>query len=293
MYENETILIVDDQKENLDILCDMLEAFDVIPSTNGTDALHIASSEKISLILLDIVMPKPDGFDVCKILKTQEHTKHIPIIFITAKTDEKSISCAFNLGASDYISKPLKRVEVIARVKTQLALKQTIEKLEFLASRDSLTKLYNRRKFFELALPLFKETDELFLVMIDVDHFKKINDTYGHDMGDVVLKTMTHVINSMLPEGTIFARIGGEEFVAILQAPSCETVRSHFETIKNAVATTPFTQGAIHTTCTISIGIAHKNDTTKTLDDLLKQADLALYEAKDQGRNRIIIRNSR
>lgn len=233
MFNHDTILAVDDTKENLDIILDILDDFDVIPLTSGKKALELLHSEDVSLILLDIVMPEMNGFEVCKILRSQANTKNIPIIFTTAKIDEESISKAYEAGANDYVSKPLKRSEVIERVKTQLKLKKTIEDLEFLASRDSMTGIYNRRKFFELANELFKESgEELFLCMIDIDFFKKINDSFGHDAGDLVIKLITKTISDILPQNSIFARIGGEEFVVVCKKPSKEDTLELFEKIR-------------------------------------------------------------
>ncbi len=291
MFENQTILAVDDKKENLDVILDILQDFDVIPVTSGNKALNIVTKEKISLILLDIVMPEIDGFEVCKILKSQPDTKNIPIIFITAKTDEESISKAYKVGASDYVSKPLKRSEVIERVKTQLRLKKYIEDLEFLASRDSMTGVYNRRKFFELAKPIFKESsDGLFLSMIDIDFFKKVNDTYGHDAGDLVIKVISKTIFEMLPKSSIFARIGGEEFVALCIEDSKEEIINLFEEIRKKIESLKTTYNGHNIGFTISTGLTQKNQTSKVIDDLLKEADLALYEAKHSGRNRVIFR---
>ena len=233
MFNHDTILAVDDTKENLDVILDILDDFDVIPLTSGKKALELLHSEDVSLILLDIVMPEMNGFEVCKILRSQANTKNIPIIFTTAKIDEESISKAYEAGANDYVSKPLKRSEVIERVKTQLKLKKTIEDLEFLASRDSMTGIYNRRKFFELANELFKESgEELFLCMIDIDFFKKINDSFGHDAGDLVIKLITKTISDILPQNSIFARIGGEEFVVVCKKPSKEDTLELFEKIR-------------------------------------------------------------
>lgn len=289
-YENLTILAVDDKKENLDLLLHILNDFDVIPATSGEKALQIVESEKIDLILLDIMMPSMDGFEVCKILKNNPNTKDIPIIFATAKTDEQSIAKAYEAGGNDFVSKPLKKAEVIARVQTQLQIKTQIEKLEFLASRDSMTGIYNRRKFFELASLLFETTqNNLFISMIDIDHFKKINDTYGHDAGDIVIKTMARVIAELLPPYAIFGRIGGEEFAVILEKNE-QDVLALFENIKNEIANLEIETNSDTIKFTISNGIAQKNNDTHSVDALLKKADEALYEAKGTGRNKVILR---
>lgn len=289
-YENFTILAVDDKKENLDLLLHILQNFDVIPATSGEKALQIVEDEKIDLILLDIMMPNMDGFDVCRVLKNNPDTKDIPIIFATAKTDEQSIANAYEVGGNDFVSKPLKKAEVIARVKTQLQIKTQIEELEFLASRDSMTGIYNRRKFFELASLLFEKTEEnLFISMIDIDHFKKINDTYGHDAGDIVIKTMAQLVSELLPSDGIFGRIGGEEFAILLENEKQEVLKL-FENIKNNVANLQIEANSDTIRFTISNGIAQKNNQTNSVDELLKAADEALYEAKGTGRNKVILR---
>jgi len=291
MFSNETILVVDDRKENLDIIVDMLDDFDIIPVTSGKKALDIIAHEKISLVLLDIVMPEMDGYEVCLQLKSDPATASIPIIFVTAKTDEESIAQAYSAGASDYVSKPLKRSEVIARIQTQLKLKHTIEHLEFLASHDTMTGAYNRRKFFELAHPMFAvATDDLYLAMMDIDHFKKVNDTYGHDAGDLVIKQVARVISDFLPKSAVFARIGGEEFVLLFAGCTKEAADDMCETIRKTIASSPVDYNGHDIEVTISTGVVVKNDTTHSIDDLLKQSDLALYDAKNSGRNRVIWR---
>jgi len=291
MYRNETILAVDDKKENLDVLLDILEDFDVIPVTCGQKALEIIEQETISLVLLDIVMPNINGYEVCKILKSQPATKNIPIIFTTAKTDEESISKAYQSGANDYVSKPLKRSEVIARVQTQLKLKKTIDELEYLASRDTMTGVYNRRKFFELSAPMFDQYEEnLFVSMLDIDHFKMVNDSFGHDAGDLVIKRVAKTISDMLPENSIFARIGGEEFVAVCIDDSTDRITQLFENIRTVIASSSVDYNGHDISFTISNGVAQKNLSIQSIDELIKQADLALYDAKNSGRNKIVFR---
>lgn len=287
-----TILAVDDRKENLDILLDILGDYDVIPVTSGKKALQVIEEEDVSLVLLDIVMPELDGFEVCKMLKNNPKTLHIPIIFTTAKTDEKSIAQAYEAGADDYVSKPLKKAEVIARVKTQLKLKQTIENLEFLASKDSMTGIYNRRKFFELAIPIFQESkNDIFMAMIDIDHFKKVNDTYGHDVGDMVIKLATKTISSLIEQNNaIFARIGGEEFVLIFEGINKDLILELLESIRISIQNLNIDYNNHTIKFTISIGVASRISDTKSIDELLKKSDLALYEAKTTGRNKVIFR---
>lgn len=291
MYTNSTILAVDDKKENLDVILDILGDFDVIPTTDGQEAIEIAATEEISLVLLDIVMPDIDGYEVCKILKSNPNTKDIPVIFTTAKTDEQSIYEAYKAGANDYVSKPLKKTEVIERVKTQLRLKKTIEGLEFLASRDPMTGAYNRRKFFELSKPMFEASgDELYMAMIDIDFFKKINDSFGHDAGDMVIKAVTQSISTSLPQDSIFARIGGEEFVAVCIGKSKEQALGLLNEIRVGISDLSIDYNGHKIEFTVSIGLTQKNESIKTIDEMLKDADLALYDAKNSGRNKVVLR---
>lgn len=290
MSDVQTILAVDDIKENLDIIVDILDEYDVIAVKSAKEALEILEKEEISLLLLDIVMPEINGIDLCQIIKSQTSTKDIPIIFTTSRVDEETISRAYEAGASDYVCKPLKRRDVLARVNTQLKLRKTIEDLEFLASRDSMTGIYNRRKFFELATLLFKEsTKEFFLATIDIDYFKKVNDNYGHDAGDYVIKRITEIIADLLPKSSIFARMGGEEFIVIFfEENESKKAILLFEKIKNKI----FSENIIYIgniiNSTVSIGLVQKNNESYEIDEVVKKSDIALYEAKKTGRNKVV-----
>jgi len=288
-----TVLIVDDTESNIDILLELLGSeYDILVSLDGENALHIVENEKIDLILLDIMMPGLDGYEVCHILKSKPDTEDIPVIFITAKTDEDSIEKAYEVGGIDYVTKPFKPRELTARVKTQLKITDLMHHLENIASYDEMTGIYNRRKFFELSLKRFKErTESLFGVMIDIDNFKNINDSYGHDIGDKMIKAVTRTINEHLHEEAIFGRIGGEEFAILCNLASKETILSIIEEIRVDIENLEIlTQDGDVVKCTISEGVAEKTVDISSLDELLKQADLALYEAKGEGRNRVIFR---
>jgi len=293
MKEKSTILIVDDTETNIDILLELLgEEYDLLVALDGESALNIVQDEKINLILLDIMMPIMDGYSVCSILKSKESLKDIPVIFITAKTDEDSIEKAYDVGGIDYVTKPFKPRELLARIKTQLKLQKVLEHLEFVASYDEMTGIYNRRKFFALSMERFDDAkDNLCAVMIDIDKFKRINDNFGHPVGDEVIKIVTKTISENLLNDTIFGRIGGEEFAAICHSENSQDVLENIEMIRekidNLEVTTPDGQSVKFT---ISEGIAKATEDTKTLDELLKEADIALYEAKGSGRNRVIFR---
>jgi len=290
--EQSTILVVDDSESNIEMVLAILDKYDVIPATSGKDALELLATEHVDIILLDILMPEMNGFEVCKKLKSSEQTKDIPVIFLTAQKDEDSIEAAYLTGGVDYVTKPFKPVELLARVKVHLELQHLIRELEYLATRDSLTGIYNRRKFFELAEKMFSMYDEnLYAIMLDIDFFKRVNDEYGHDAGDTVLKKTTEIISSLLPPSSIFGRIGGEEFAIILTASADEKV---IHLLDNIVATYANTKIAIspqkEIQCTISCGMSPRYRYTDSIDELLREADAALYEAKQTGRNKRVIR---
>jgi len=155
MTEKKIILIVDDNKTNIDILLTLLsKEYDVLVSLSGASALEIVQNNKIDLILLDIMMPEMDGYEVCSELKSKRETKDIPVIFTTAKTDEDSIEKAYAVGGIDYVTKPIKPRELLARVRTQMKLKELIEYLEHVASFDEITGVYDKKKFFSLMTPI-------------------------------------------------------------------------------------------------------------------------------------------
>ncbi len=292
MVGTRTILVVDDTVTNLDILVELLKDYDVIEAAGGVEALEIVAEEEIDLILLDIMMPVMDGYAVCRKLKEIEESKDIPIIFITARSDEDAIEKAYDAGGVDYVTKPFKPKELLARVKIQLEHQEMIEKLEFLASHDPMTGIYNRRKFFELANRKFAESSkDLYVAMMDIDRFKKINDTYGHPTGDRVIKAVTRVVSENIDEGSVFGRLGGEEFAVVCRHSSRDNVVERLELIREKIEQLETrSAGGELIRCTISEGVAKADETTGNLDELLQRADEMLYKAKGSGRNKAIFR---
>lgn len=289
-----TILIVDDTKTNIDVLLDLLnQEYDLIVALDGKNAIQIVQEDNIDLILLDIMMPNMDGYEVCSVLKQGDDTKDIPVIFITAKTDEESLEKAYEAGGLDYVTKPFKPRELTARIKTQIRLKNLIDELEELASYDQMTGIYNRRNFFEAAKKRFKtSSDELYAVMIDIDKFKVVNDTYGHATGDIVLQKIVQTINDLCADDFIFGRLGGEEFAIICSFASLDEVVKHLESIREAVSNLDVvSQRGDMIQSSVSIGFSKRKEDTKDLDTLLKEADIALYDAKGSGRDKTIFRD--
>lgn len=292
--DRSTILTVDDTNTNLEILIDILsDEYDVMAAMDGESALEIANEDNPDLILLDIKMPRMDGYEVCRRLKQNHKTKNIPVVFITADTSEDSLERAYDLGGRDYVTKPFRVKELLARVKNQIDLKKMIDHFEYISSYDQLTGVYNRRKFFELGEVKFQEKNEdLYAVMIDIDKFKDINDTHGHDVGDKVIRLMAQTINNMVDNNSIFGRLGGEEFAVLCNIKEKCVVVKNLESIRKKIeALELITDEGESVKFTISSGVSNYSDEFETIDALLKDADKALYEAKGSGRNKSIFRD--
>ncbi|HCY86385.1 MAG TPA: diguanylate cyclase response regulator [Desulfobacteraceae bacterium] len=295
--EKSKILIVDDATENIDILYSLLKTdYRVSAAKSGVAGLKMAIQHQPDVILLDIMMPEMDGYEVCRIIKETEETKNIPVIFVTAKTQAMDEARAFSLGAVDYITKPFVPIVVKARVKTHIALKRKNDMLEELVSLDGLTNIFNRRKFDGQLVREWRkaqrQTESLSVIFIDIDHFKHFNDTYGHACGDECLQQVAAGLATRLkrPEDFI-ARYGGEEFVIILPRTDLEGV-TH---IGESLIETVWALGVPHETSetadvvTISAGAATTVPTPSTGSpiELVKYADKMLYESKKNGRNRL------
>ncbi len=310
------ILIVDDNPENIKVVAGTLDAphLELAFALNGQDALDRVAKNLFDLIIMDVMMPGMDGFATVQQIREDPRYQQIPIIFLTAIDDERSIERAFSIGGSDYVCKPFRARELLVRVKYHLERKASMERLEYLASRDMLTGIYNRRKFFELAENLIQENNEsIFAVIVDIDHFKSINDTYGHAVGDRVIQKVTSILAESLPEGAILGRIGGEEFAIVFRIDSLQKAVEHLEIMRNKIENLEIeTDNATTLHCTISLGIANtaanhqsiedgpgtdkpseQRRNKSTLDELLNNADKALYEAKGAGRNRVKVRQNR
>ncbi len=292
-----TILIVDDTKANIQILMKFLnEKYDLIASRDGQTAIDIAIEDKPDLILLDIMMPDMDGFETCKILKENSDTKNIPIIFITSKSDEDSIEHAFEIGGSDYITKPFKPRELLARINRELELVRLQDELKLSASTDPMTHLYNRRYLTKISTHILdlakREKKELSLIMIDIDKFKNINDTYGHSIGDDVIIKFSDILQQNQRKSDIACRYGGEEFVLLLPETNIDGAKKVAEILRNKVEQNIITLESNESLkFTISLGLSniltHKEINIETA---LNRADEALYEAKTNGRNRSCVK---
>jgi len=292
-----SILIADDEKMNVDMLGGILSPmYNLLVSRNGTRAVELAKEHTPDLILLDVLMPDMTGFEVIKVLKGDEKTVNIPVIFITGLSSAEDEARGFALGAVDYITKPFNKAVVKARVNTHLRIVDQMRIIKNIGLIDPLTKIANRRGF-ENRLTVewsraIRDQTPLSLLMMDIDMFKKYNDTYGHLQGDIALKKFVEVsVNSLMRDIDFIARWGGEEFVILLPgtyemgaAQIAERVRGNVEALS-----IPSDEGD-DTRITVSIGVIAVVPSMETsITDFIKKADKALYAAKEAGRNRYVV----
>ncbi len=288
------ILVVDDNYKNIRLLKDILEDenYVVFTADNGLPVLEISHRIKPDAILLDIMMPEMDGFEVCRALKNDFDTKYIPIIMVTAKTEGSDLKKALELGAFDYIKKPIDEVEVIARVQSALRYKLQQDMLREMASKDGLTGVFNHALLIELFEKELNKQERnggnISFVMLDIDFFKKVNDTYGHTSGDMILKGLSGILTDSIRNSDIVGRYGGEEFSIVLPEINAENAYRLCERIRQAVESYRFSIGKEEIKITVSMGIYFKasNDTINS-QDMMKRADEALYKAKQNGRNKV------
>ncbi len=290
------LLVVDDIPLNVQALYQVFqERCEVIVATSGARALELCRSQQPDLILLDVVMPEMDGFEVCQQLKADPATRAIPILFVTAQDSPEDETRGLELGAVDFITKPINPAVVRARVNTQLTLKAQSDFLRSLAFVDGLTGIANRRQFNERLDSewgaCLRSAKPLGLIMLDVDHFKNFNDHYGHEAGDECLQAVARALKGVSGRSRdLVARFGGEEFVALVPEADGEGVRGLGEALRAAVEGLALQHAASNTAdvVTVSVGTAVVVPTTAIKPrNLLAAADAALYAAKRGGRNRI------
>lgn len=324
------ILVVDDRPENLFSMKQLLEAeelqISVITANSGLEALELTLKFDFSLILLDVQMPEMNGYETAELLRGSRKTKLIPIIFVTANSrEENNIFKGYKSGAVDYLFKPInpdillgkvrvfvelgqqkislqeKTRELDLKIKELESLKHELEiknnSLEQLTMEDGLTSLGNRRCFDITYMAEWQRAQRfkqpLSLVMIDIDHFKLYNDTYGHQEGDICLKRVASALRSTLKrQCDIVARYGGEEFVAVLPDTDSEGASQVAERMLHAVEQLEISHSTSETLdhVTVSLGVSTIIPNQQTIPEfLLKSVDKALYKAKESGRNRLII----
>ncbi len=296
MKDLQSVLIVDDERVNRALLSELLkeEGRQIVLAKSGAQALErLEKQPDIDLILLDVLMPEMDGYEVLRQIKENDLTRNIPVVFITALKSTGDEERGLGMGAADYIGKPFSPVIVRNRVENLLRFVRQRKLLETLAGRDGLTEVANRRTFDEALAREWRCGQRngvpLSLLMLDIDHFKQINDNYGHAHGDHALKMVARTLSWSLRRPTDFlARYGGEEFVVILPNTGAQGGQEVAEGMREAVEALAIEHAysTVAPNLTLSVGGATCLCANGSPQDLLKTADSMLYEAKRQGRNR-------
>lgn len=299
MSKKAKVLIVDDDPLNRLVLEKTLkEEHDVFLVESGEKALTFVKTTQVDLIILDVIMPGISGYDVIVQLKENPITQSVPVIFISANRSHDDETKGLELGAMDYITKPFSPSIVRVRVRNQLLIKQKNDLLEMLASIDGLTEIPNRRYLDENLSREWRRSKRngspLSVLLMDIDHFKRYNDCYGHRAGDECLKKVAQVLVAQCERGSDFiARYGGEEFAAVLPGMNKHEAKEFANKLRNAVNALNIEHKASLNAdhITISIGIATTQSGQVYAEQaLLEEADLGLYAAKDAGRDRIVAR---
>ena len=287
-FEKKTILIVEDDRDMRKLLKMYLNhnSYQIIEATSGDEGLNILNNTIPDLIICDIMMPGMDGYELRKKILRNEKLRLVPFVFLSAKGLNKDIIEGFKLFADAYISKPFDPEILKVQVNTLLEKYTEINRLVHF---DPLTKLYNRRSleiyFAQELNRVQRYKQKLSIVMLDIDHFKNINDRFGHPVGDEVLKAIAGKLLEQVREVDIIARIGGEEFIILMPETDKETAFTVANRLCINVAGMSFSQPKIKVT--ISIGVASAPADGNTPEELLNKVDAAMYSAKRNGRNRV------
>jgi diguanylate cyclase (GGDEF)-like protein len=310
MANDYRILVVDDVKDNVAVLSDWLgrKGYQVEAASTGEQALRCVQESPPDLILLDVLMPDLDGIEVAKRLRAAKELRRVPIILLTARRSSADKVRGLRAGADDYITKPFDFEEVDARISAMLEkrdlyqaleransrLKETNEKLKRTLVTDEKTGLFNYRHFCDRAEEEFKRArryeSDLTCLMLDLDHFKRVNDTLGHLKGDRVLRNLGRVLRQGARETDFVARYGGEEFAVLCPHTDATQAVAVAERVRRAVEEHTFDLDGASVRLTVSVGGATwpRGRSIRSATGLIEAADAALYEAKRLGRNRAV-----
>ena len=296
------VLIVDDHEDNVEVIRARLEAsgYEVESAADGEEALDRVRQCPPDLILLDVMMPRIDGMEVARRIKADETLPFIPIIMQTALDTVEHKVEGLGAGADDYVTKPINFAELEARVKSMLRIKvlqdelaRANDELRRMAVTDSLTGLHNRRNVELLLHDMFEHSvrlhEPLACAMFDLDHFKSVNDTYGHQAGDAVLQQLAGILKASAREIDKVGRYGGEEFIILLPGTVLDAAVTFAERTRQQVESHTFTFEGGSLRRTLSCGVAaFPHPRISHREALVKAADDALYVAKELGRNRVV-----
>ncbi len=301
------VLLVEDDPIQASATKEILRkvGYEVLWAEDGINAIKLVKSEKPDIIVLDVILPGMDGYEVCRWLKLDESTKGIPVIMLTVKKELSDKISGLQIGADDYLPKPYNELELNARIYASLRtkalqdelklknkqLEDLLDKVNYMAITDALTGLYNRRRFHDVLTSEYERAKRygtpFSLVMLDIDYFKKINDNFGHDVGDAVLKEVSDILLKSIRDIDTAARYGGEEFMVILPNTDKAHATIVAERMRQAIENHDF--AGLDRTMSVSIGISGMPDAKVEHEDrLIRCADFAMYRAKQLGRNRTV-----
>ncbi|MEA3179353.1 MAG: two-component system, cell cycle response regulator [Gammaproteobacteria bacterium] len=305
-----SVLIVDDDELVLARLQELVVAagYPVCTATNGIQALQQLEASAASIVITDLNMPGMDGLQLCRRIRQNVWPGYVYIVFLTGRDDEKHVLAGLDAGADDFLSKRTPAVQFTARLRTakrvlalEYSLKSALEIKRQLAMTDPLTGIYNRRYLLRHLGRELKRAQrfggDVSLLLLDVDHFKQINDTCGHVVGDQVLQNLTQVVTKCLQRATDWcARLGGDEFAIVLEGTSLEGARVCAEKVRQAIDNSSIDTSAGPIRITISVGVSALGGVADrdaaTVQTLLELADTSLYASKSGGRNRVTSPNS-
>nr|WP_321259624.1 diguanylate cyclase [uncultured Pseudodesulfovibrio sp.] len=286
------VMVVDDSLPMRNAIIRLLETqrFQVLAAANGVEALEVlAENPDIKLMVTDYDMPEMDGFELIAKVRKKHSKNDLAIIGMSASGDPLLSAKLIKSGANDFVPKPFQVEEFHCRVGHSIEMLENIALIQDLSYKDPLTRLHNRRYFFENADQFVENArtqgQTISIAMLDIDFFKKVNDTYGHDGGDIVLKDISALIRSTFSENAITCRFGGEEFCVLLAHEAGTNALVPFEELRQSIENTVIQIDTQTTKITISTGVCSESE---TVEAMLKIADSRLYTAKETGRNRVI-----
>jgi two-component system, cell cycle response regulator len=297
------VLIADDDATTREYIAKLLrnQGIEVEVVDSGQKAINRINRGRVDLVMLDIIMPGLDGLDTCKLIKGIVQDEFLPIILLTGKADVESRVIGLRIGADDYICKPFDKRELLARVNNLLRIKRMHDqvneskaRLRTLSVKDDLTELFNYRYLESRMNEEFKRAERyhepLACVMVDIDFFKQVNDQFGHDAGDTVLREFAQRLLKAVREIDVVVRYGGEIFLLVLPSTNFPGALAVADRVWRAIRNRPFIINNMNKAITASLGVAvFPSSDIKTKDDLIKAADHALFQAKAEGRDGICV----
>ena len=286
------VLVVDDSKTFLEQIKALLRRyrFQALTALNGEEALKLLEENRdIKIVLTDYLMPKINGLELTKRIRKEFTKDEISIIIVSNDLSRKIPAKFLKYGANDFIYKGFSNEEFFARINSNIEILELFDELKNKANKDYLTGMYNRRYLFDSGKKLYEEyknkSKNFAVALIDIDKFKNINDTYGHNVGDIAIKEVSIILNKYVDKNALISRMGGEEFCMLIYDKKEEDVKRLLEQIRVGFETNEIQVGDLKLEFTVSIGCSLEYG--ESLDEMIQKADIGLYDAKNSGRNKV------